>query len=121
VDAKILAVTYNPSSTNAAKIQQKIAAAGYDTRDVKADDKAYNKLPHCCHYDRGESAKTACCDNDKCGKSENCCAGMDCCKDGKCTKNAGAHEHGATGQTNVNQGQTGAMACCQGGTCEKKS
>lgn len=124
VDAKILAVTYNSSSTNAAKIQQSIAAAGYDTRDVKANDKAYSKLPHCCQYDRAESAKAACCDNDKCGKSENGCAGMDCCKDGKCMKKTGtepAHDHGALGETSVNQAKAGAMACCQEASCGKRS
>ncbi|RYG51082.1 MAG: ATPase, partial [Chitinophagaceae bacterium] len=35
-ESKILTVKYNSSSTNAAKIQQSIAAVGYDTRDVKA-------------------------------------------------------------------------------------
>jgi hypothetical protein len=124
VDAKILAVTYNSSSTNAAKIQKGIAAAGYDTRDVKANDKAYDKLPHCCQYDRAESSKASCCDSDKCGKSDNCCAGMDCCKDGKCTKKAGlepGHEHGSLGQTSVNQAMTTDLPCCQNASCGKKS
>jgi periplasmic mercuric ion binding protein len=74
VDAKKLEVTYNGVSTSAEKIQQSVAAAGYDTRDFKADDKAYNKLHACCKYDRGNTNLAACCcETEKCGKSEDCC------------------------------------------------
>lgn len=51
-DNKQLVVTYDPAKTNAIKIQEKIAAVGHDTEKKKADDKVYNKLPGCCHYDR---------------------------------------------------------------------
>ncbi|MGZ8525093.1 MAG: heavy-metal-associated domain-containing protein, partial [Chitinophagaceae bacterium] len=44
VDAKVLTVKYNSSTTNSAKIQQAVAAVGYDTRDVKATNEAYDKL-----------------------------------------------------------------------------
>ena len=43
-DKKILTVKYSSASTNAAKIQQAVAAVGYDTRDVKATDEAYDQL-----------------------------------------------------------------------------
>jgi len=69
---KVLTVKYNSSTTNAAKIQQGVAAAGYDTRDFKATEESYNKLPACCQYDRTGSTE----------KQE----AMDCCKDGKCSK-----------------------------------
>jgi periplasmic mercuric ion binding protein len=72
-DVKTLTVKYSSSSTNAAKIQQAVAAAGYDTRDVKTTDVAYNKLHSCCQYDRTGAATH---DEHK----------MDCCKDGKCSK-----------------------------------
>ena len=71
-DTKVLTIKYNSSTTNAAKIQQGIATVGYDTRDFKAADESYNKLPACCQYDRTAAA----------GKHE----AMDCCKDGKCSK-----------------------------------
>ena len=69
VKTKTLTIKYNSSTTNTAKIEQTVADAGYDTRDVKATDEAYNKLDACCQYKRTS-------DNSK----------MDCCKDGKCTK-----------------------------------
>ena len=71
-DTKVLTVKYSSSTTNTAKIQQGVAAAGYDTRDFKAADESYKKLPACCQYDRQASAE----------KHE----AMDCCKDGKCSK-----------------------------------
>lgn len=51
-ESKLLTVKYNSSTTNAAKIQQGIAAVGYDTRDFKAADEAYDKLHACCKYER---------------------------------------------------------------------
>jgi copper chaperone CopZ len=101
VDAKVLTVKYNSSTTNAAKIQQAVAAAGYDTRDVKATTEAYDKLHGCCQYDRAaaahDDAKKECCSKtDHDGKD--CCKNTDskmparktgsdgdCCKDGKCS------------------------------------
>jgi copper chaperone CopZ len=52
VDTKILTVTFDQKKTSSQKIQQKIADAGYDTRDVRANDAAYNNLEECCQYDR---------------------------------------------------------------------
>lgn len=71
VDAKTLTIKYNSGTTDAAKIQNAVAAAGYDTRDAKATAEAYDKLHGCCKYDRVTAS------NDE--------AKMDCCKDGKCS------------------------------------
>jgi len=49
-DTKMLAVTYNPAKTNADAIGKKVAAAGHDTEKIKAEAKAYDKLPSCCKY-----------------------------------------------------------------------
>lgn len=49
---KFLKISYDPAVTNSAKIQSAIAAAGYDTQDIKASDSAYYKLEECCQYDR---------------------------------------------------------------------
>jgi copper chaperone CopZ len=54
-----LTVKYASTTTNAAKIQQAVAAVGYDTRDVKASDEAYDKLHGCCKYERKELKKEA--------------------------------------------------------------
>jgi len=97
IDAKMLTVTYNTSSTDAAKIQQTVAAAGYDTRDVKTTDAAYKKLHACCRYAREGSKNLSCCEG-KCDHKDGKCSdasackgmdmskGMDCCKSGTCTK-----------------------------------
>lgn len=91
MEAKILTISYNSSSTNAAKIQQGIAAVGYDTRDFKASDAAYHKLHACCKYERTVGEKAACCAG-KCEMKDrkcidpNACKSMDCCKNGTCTK-----------------------------------
>lgn len=49
-ESKMLSATFDPSKTNITEIGKKVAAAGHDTEKVKADDKAYNKLPGCCKY-----------------------------------------------------------------------
>lgn len=121
VDKKILLVSFNNASANTAKIQQRIAAAGYDTRDLKADDKAYDNLHACCKYERTATSKASCCDNNNCGKGENCCTGMDCCKDGKCgmqnktEKSSSAHDH------TFNSAAGKDLDCCKNGICIKQS
>ena len=107
--SKVLTVKYKSQSSNEAKIQESIAAVGYDTPNYKATDEAYNKLHECCQYER-VGAKKSCCDGASCSKEEckTCCADgkctttMDCCKDGKCS-----HEAQAAGA--ANQG----AACCK--------
>jgi copper chaperone CopZ len=81
VDTKMLTVKYNTAATNADKIQQGIAEVGYDTRDVKAADAAYDKLHACCKYERSGAKKddkpaglakkeASCCDKGECKKDE---------------------------------------------------
>ena len=53
----LLVVNYDSSKTSALDIQKSIAAVGYDTQDVKADDTAYKKLPKCCQYERKTTYK----------------------------------------------------------------
>ncbi len=77
-NSKVLIVKYNSTSTNTAKIQEKIAGVGYDTPKYKATDEAYNSLDDCCQYARS-GVKADCCNNEK-------CKGAACCKDGKCEK-----------------------------------
>lgn len=52
---KMLNVSYDDAKTSLQQIEAKIGAAGYDTQSVKADDKAYSKLPDCCQYERKKS------------------------------------------------------------------
>jgi len=51
-DTKMLVVTYDAASISNDEIQKKIAAVGHDTEKYSADDKVYDKLPGCCHYER---------------------------------------------------------------------
>ncbi len=104
VEAKTLTVKYNHSSTNAAKIQQAVAAVGYDTRDVKATDEAYDKLHGCCKYDRVSVSNN----DEKMGAGK---TADDCCKDGKCTK------PGHDGKDCCKK--DGEMACCKDGKCTR--
>ena len=93
-ETKDLTVKYSSSTTNTAKIQQKIAAVGYDNVGFKATTEAYKKLPGCCQYERAEATTMDCCKDGKCSMpghdGKDCCKkegeAMDCCKDGKCTK-----------------------------------
>ncbi|MFZ9388082.1 MAG: heavy-metal-associated domain-containing protein [Chitinophagaceae bacterium] len=96
-ETKQLTVTYQSSSTNTAKIQQAVAARGYDNVGFKTSEEAYSKLPGCCKYDREAAAAAMgsmdCCKDGKCSMpghdGKDCCkksdAKMDCCKDGKCS------------------------------------
>jgi len=89
-ETKELSVSYDASKTTSLKIQEAIAKTGYDTRDVTADQTAYNSLHGCCKYERKAastvSEKTACCSMEGCVKDieacrqKGCCKGMTCCK-----------------------------------------
>lgn len=91
-ETHVLAVSFRSSKTSAAKIQEKIAAAGYDTQDYTASDAAYNKLHSCCKYERKGATENPvassgkCCTATSCAKEKaacqpaNCCVGTDCCK-----------------------------------------
>jgi periplasmic mercuric ion binding protein len=86
-DSKELKVSYASNKTSSIKIQQAIAKSGYDTQDLTADNKAYDNLHGCCQYDRkGASAKTSCCDSEKCSKDEATCKEKQCCKEKDCCK-----------------------------------
>jgi hypothetical protein len=94
-ETKSLMIKYSSSSTNTAKVQQKIAAAGYDNVGFKSTTEAYKKLHACCQYERNEAtAEPSCCKDGKCTKpghdGKDCCKKdsekMDCGKDGKCTE-----------------------------------
>ena len=54
---KMLKITYLESATSNAKIQEKIASVGYDTKDLIAPDAVYNELPECCQYERKAAKK----------------------------------------------------------------
>lgn len=89
VDSKVLTVKYNNSSTNAAKIEKAVANSGYDTKNVKASNEAYDKLHACCKYDRTATAETkSCCDHESC-KTAACTKEGKCSKDMSCCKEAG--------------------------------
>ena len=45
---KVVTATYNPKKTSAEKIKIAITKIGYDANEMKADEKAYNRLPDCC-------------------------------------------------------------------------
>ena len=51
-ETKMLTLIYNPSKVKSDDIQKKIAAVGHDTEKFKADDKTYDALDACCHYER---------------------------------------------------------------------
>lgn len=51
-ETKMLVVEYDASKITNDDIQKKIAAVGHDTEKYSADDKVYEKLPGCCHYER---------------------------------------------------------------------
>ena len=99
-ETKVLTVSYNAKTGSSKKIQEAIAAAGYDTQDFTAPKEAYDNLHSCCQYDRKEGSTTAekssCCDDANCSHDK--AKDMDCCKDGKCEK---------------------AKDCCKEGKCEK--
>jgi hypothetical protein len=88
-ETKILAVSYKGKKTNLTKIEQAIAASGYDTQNFTATGESYSNLPECCQYDRkvagtAKAAEDCCKDGSKCEKDNAKCADCAKCKDGKC-------------------------------------
>ncbi len=49
-DKNELFVVFKNDKTSISAIEEAVAKAGYDTEHVKADQKAYDALPECCHY-----------------------------------------------------------------------
>lgn len=56
-ETKDLTVAFDASKTSLDKIEAAVAKAGHDTPKFKADDKTYEALPGCCHYDRATAKK----------------------------------------------------------------
>ena len=52
INSQTLQVTYDRSKQNPDRIEQIVAAAGHDTKKIKAQDYVYTSLPECCHYQR---------------------------------------------------------------------
>jgi len=52
-ETEMLTVIYNPDKVELMDIHKAIAELGHSTDKVKAEEKAYNKLPACCQYDDG--------------------------------------------------------------------
>jgi periplasmic mercuric ion binding protein len=116
VNAKELTIKYNATSSNAAKIQQSVAAAGYDTEKVKATDEAYNKLHACCKYDRTAAPAAA----ESCCNADGTCKNTDkaCCKDGQCTKDMACCKEGEGAKVDSAAHAAkaeGKAACCKKG------
>lgn len=95
-DSKMLTVKYDEKKTSTEKIQKAIANVGYDTRDVKGVDEAYEKLHKCCKYERTMKYEGNALKN-KGGDIK-----MDCCKEMKDCK---AHN-------NAKAGKDGRKDCC---------
>jgi len=45
---KEIKVKYDPAKTSPEKIRSAVSGTGYDADDVKKNEQAYTKLPHCC-------------------------------------------------------------------------
>lgn len=56
-DTKMATITYDSKITNKEEILKRIALAGYDSEQFRAEEAAYTKLPGCCQYDRAADVK----------------------------------------------------------------
>ena len=54
-DDQTLHLIIDENKTSSKKVQESVAKAGHDTKEVKATDEAYNTLHHCCVYAREEA------------------------------------------------------------------
>jgi hypothetical protein len=118
VEKKEITVKYNSSSTNTGKIQQQIAAVGYDNAGAKATNDAYNKLHGCCKYDRASDTKESCCSGDeKCEMKDGKCTDMSACKDKGCCDANGVCKAGTCSHGDSHDAK---MDCCKDGKCSKE-
>ncbi|MCX6316779.1 MAG: hypothetical protein NTW29_05785 [Bacteroidetes bacterium] len=119
-ETHMLTVKFNSGSSDMAKIQHQIAAAGYDNAGAKATNEAYNKLPACCQYDREASpnaSKASCC-TDKCEMKDGKCADMTACKEKGCCKDeAACKANGCCSEKGMAHEK---MDCCKNGKCSKE-
>ena len=51
-ETEMITVSFDTSKVKVDEIHKAIAKAGHDTDKIKADDKTYDALPKCCHYER---------------------------------------------------------------------
>jgi hypothetical protein len=110
-ETKVLTVKYSNATTNTAKVQQGIAAEGYDTRDFKTTEGAYNKLPACCQYERAAEVKKAACCGEKCDMKDGKCTDMAACKDKGCCTADGVCKAGSS--CNHKEGHDEKAGCCK--------
>ena len=54
-DDQMLHLIIDENKTSSKKVQESVAKAGHDTKEVKATDDAYHTLHHCCVYEREEA------------------------------------------------------------------
>jgi hypothetical protein len=126
-----LAVKFDAKKTSAMAIQEAIAKVGHDTRDVTADEGAYNNLHGCCKYERksaegSASAKKCCKDGNKsCAKDagDKKCAkeGKGCCKEGG-DKNCKKDEKSCSKDSGDKKCAKEGKGCCKEGgdkNCKK--
>ena len=52
IKTNMLTVSYDSIKLSILKIEKKLASVGHDTETFKADDRVYENLPGCCHYER---------------------------------------------------------------------
>jgi periplasmic mercuric ion binding protein len=57
LDTKILTVVYNAEKTTPEKIRIAVTKSGYDADSLKADPKAFERLPECCKNPEHEEHK----------------------------------------------------------------
>lgn len=104
--AKVLKVTYDGSKTSTDKIEDAVAAAGYDTEHKVATAEAYGKLDECCQYER--TSKTAVAETASC-----CKPGASCCADGVTCKKGMSSDNKEMGCCKKD------AKCCKDGACCK--
>ena len=54
---QMLSVTYKANKVKKSDIHRAVAKVGHDTDLVRSEDKVYDALHGCCHYDRPEKKK----------------------------------------------------------------
>lgn len=54
---RVLTVTYQTKKTSPEAIKTAVSKIGYDADEMKADNKAYKKLPECCQSNSGTECK----------------------------------------------------------------
>ena len=116
-ETQILTVKYNSNSSNTAKIQQGIAAVGYDNAGFKTTQDVYDNLDECCKYNREGGAvsdKASCCKS-TCEMKDGKCADMEACKAKGCCKDEAACK--ANGCCAGGMDAHAKMDCCKDGKC----